>query len=992
MTPHDSALDEDTDGDDKLVPRQSPSTGGAKSTKRNRLGKNQRQLLKDAANGKVFCLDTVSVPISNDIPVNDHVIPTIPMIYATLKEDDYHGYMVSHFSGTIGFHLTDGFYSFNYPDSLWYPYEVIAVMTYKVLDPMVPNACLEGYQLTTLAKYGTNPLSTTALQFWTSFMGKNALTIISRSSFQAFVSYFRFDATSLSQFKTFIKSPFKERLSVRTEDNALSNGLTFALAQDTSNYAERIAEEAAKTPVTVFMAKGVVDAPPEIVPDDDDEGTPASGVSSGGALNGNDVVPPATPSRVADEDDLRAEALAQSLEKQAKFNHGQVQHAAFVTARQDSLENSLIGLRSDMQELVSTMKGAQKSESMQKSEVSQFMVTNPNGESDSHGHGLPAFGANVNPFLGDLGLASKLHNKVALSHSMGHISDNSPNSDASTFRIRKSDETVNGSPDKATKPDRPNDDPDPSNDDKSDAGKPDGGPPGGGGPPDGGDGGGGGGYPNPNSGNFGHRLNSGINEKTKERALRWLQNHLPKLIGQFEGTVPVETDSQPIGTSAARWMRKFYLHYSDFERNFPEHEHGMSFMTCCNQFLPLCMYGDIATSETVQWWHSIGRQYQNMLTGTPPQMWTLDIFRVEFMARWTSPTFKDDWLAYLEYTLDYSKFPESTVESSFMTHWSNTLSFLRFIGLPELSADQSWHILERAFSHTVANQEYWEALTINAPNPVQNVYEFFECLEKRKQARYRQTQISLIARNNRGKQVLTGPEMHTSAQSARFHNVMQEPIQSVATEQLFAMLPSAEPTPKVDAVQQEDALTSIFCHITDHIIDCGNDSIEYYYAANGDNSSVPKGEDNRPLMPAAISSVCRYCNGTHNKKDSSGRSIGHFVRDCPKLNGEGKSFVGQPFGTADGFKRNDERPKWFIEQQQKSMRKRMAIGATRSKSANAGGSTYARNQRRSLATHPSQMKYQYLSDVSNEFMDDILSGCNNYDQIFNSVTSDIPSQ
>ena len=70
MTPHDSALDEDTDGDDKLVPRQSPSTGGAKSTKRNRLGKNQRQLLKDAAKGKVVCLDTVSVPISNNIPLS----------------------------------------------------------------------------------------------------------------------------------------------------------------------------------------------------------------------------------------------------------------------------------------------------------------------------------------------------------------------------------------------------------------------------------------------------------------------------------------------------------------------------------------------------------------------------------------------------------------------------------------------------------------------------------------------------------------------------------------------------------------------------------------------------------------------------------------------------------------------------------------------------------------------------------------------------------
>ena len=173
--------------------------------------------------------------------------------------------------------------------------------------------------------------------------------------------------------------------------------------------------------------------------------------------------------------------------------------------------------------------------------------------------------------------------------------------------------------------------------------------------------------------------------------------------------------------------------------------------------------------------------------------------------------------------------------------------------------------------------------------------------------------------------------------------------------------------------------------MVDTMIDDCNSALDSAYALQGDSRGIPTDMNGKPLIPAAASTICRKCNGSANIGN-----VGHFVRDCPSLGGHGRSFIGAKFGTADGFKENETRPKWFTDEQAKGVRRRMAIGAAR-KPAEKGG-TYAKNQRRSLATHPSNVQYQYLSELADETLDDIIGNCTNYDQLFNVMDGGNSSQ
>ena len=135
------------------------------------------------------------------------------------------------------------------------------------------------------------------------------------------------------------------------------------------------------------------------------------------------------------------------------------------------------------------------------------------------------------------------------------------------------------------------------------------------------------------------------------------------------------------------------------------------------------------------------------------------------------------------------------------------------------------------------------------------------------------------------------------------------------------------------------------------------DSALQLYALSGQNAIT--GPDNRPLIPAKPDAVCHKC-----------KLLGHFSRDCPQLHGSGKSWIGQRDGTADGFRKDQPRPAWFLEQQQK---RRPQIAAIRTASTSGGtGATYARNQRRTAATQPTHLSYQHMHTIPHEWFEDYM--------------------
>jgi hypothetical protein len=100
---------------------------------------------------------------------------------------------------------------------------------------------------------------------------------------------------------------------------------------------------------------------------------------------------------------------------------------------------------------------------------------------------------------------------------------------------------------------------------------------------------------------------------------------------------------------------------------------------------------------------------------------------------------------------------------------------------------------------------------------------------------------------------------------------------------------------------------------------------------------------------------------------------GHFARDCPEQNGCGKSIPGQRFGTADGFKKDDDpakrHPNW-VKFREKTQREYAARTKQPFRKPNSGGSgsgkfgTYARRLKNGKADAPTPQRYQALRQLN----------------------------
>ena len=128
------------------------------------------------------------------------------------------------------------------------------------------------------------------------------------------------------------------------------------------------------------------------------------------------------------------------------------------------------------------------------------------------------------------------------------------------------------------------------------------------------------------------------------------------------------------------------------------------------------------------------------------------------------------------------------------------------------------------------------------------------------------------------------------------------------------------------------------------------------------NSTLMLVQDRDGKIISSDKFKCKHCGDNH------------FVRDCPKLGGSGKSKLGAKWGSARGFKQGDDpnlRPKSYRDARARNIRRRRAILSKISKKTHTD--TYAKQQRRKQAKNPSEHHYQYQASDFNVLYEDLLS-------------------
>ena len=116
------------------------------------------------------------------------------------------------------------------------------------------------------------------------------------------------------------------------------------------------------------------------------------------------------------------------------------------------------------------------------------------------------------------------------------------------------------------------------------------------------------------------------------------------------------------------------------------------------------------------------------------------------------------------------------------------------------------------------------------------------------------------------------------------------------------------------------------------------------------NSNTPK------VAKAAkqISHHLRNMDSFKNKTCYHCNKEGHFVRDCPQLNGSGHSEIGQKFGSADGFREQDD-PTKRPQHYQNAVKQRLQHRANNMQKKHGSGrnkNTHAQREKRGTVNNP----------------------------------------
>ena len=102
---------------------------------------------------------------------------------------------------------------------------------------------------------------------------------------------------------------------------------------------------------------------------------------------------------------------------------------------------------------------------------------------------------------------------------------------------------------------------------------------------------------------------------------------------------------------------------------------------------------------------------------------------------------------------------------------------------------------------------------------------------------------------------------------------------------------------------------------------------------------------------------------------------GHFIRDCPKLGGSGISKFGEKFGTAQGFRPNDDpaqRPQHYIDAiKKRSKQRRDRLQDIRSKRKGGKTATWARQRKMNFATDPEVTVHNLESSLKESTLDSL---------------------
>ena len=171
--------------------------------------------------------------------------------------------------------------------------------------------------------------------------------------------------------------------------------------------------------------------------------------------------------------------------------------------------------------------------------------------------------------------------------------------------------------------------------------------------------------------------------------------------------------------------------------------------------------------------------------------------------------------------------------------------------------------------------------------------------------------------------------------------------------------PLTDTASDLDVADKQDALEELYIISSEKRIP---QDFRLCELTDSSNSTLMLVQDKDGKIVSSDKFKCKHCGDNH------------FVRDCPKLGGSGKSKLGDRWGSARGFKQGDDpnlRPQSYRDARARNIRRRRAILSKMSKKTHSD--TYAKQQRRKQAKNPSEHHYQYQASDFNVLYQDLLS-------------------